>query len=119
MSWEKEFPAGVKLYAGLTSAFSRFGAVGINGDAERSLYADFLDEASVVLGKTALKEVAAQFRRSGQAWRELGCILLPDAVPLLQETRQLMERKQQRFIEQGGAAVAQIRQINIMADKVT
>lgn len=104
MSWEKEFPAGVKLYAGLTSTFSRLGIVGINGEADRPLYATFLEEAALILNKPALAEVAAQFRRSGAAWRDLGLILLPDTVAPLQETRLLLERKGQLFIDQGGAA---------------
>lgn len=112
MSWAKEFPAGVKFYAGLTSTFSRFGVVGINGDAERSLYADFLEEASVILNKPALMEVARQFRQSSLAWRDLGSMLLPDAVAPFQETRLLMERKRRLFMEQGGAAVTEIQQIN-------
>lgn len=112
MSWEKEFPAGVKFYAGLTSTFTLFGSAGINGDADRALYADFLDEASSVLQKPALQEVAQQFRGSGEAWRVLGRILLPDAVPSLQETRLLLERKRQLFVEQGGASVAERKAIN-------
>lgn len=104
MSWEKEFPAGVKLYAGLTSTFSRLGMVGINGEADRPRYASFLEEAGIILGKPALAEVADQFRQSGAAWRDLGKILLPDNVAPLQETRRLLERKQQLFIEQGGAS---------------
>lgn len=112
MSWEKEFPAGVKLYAGLTSTFSRLGTVGINGEADRPLYAAFLEEAAIILNKPALTEVAAQFRQSGAAWRALGMILLPDTVVPLQETRLLLERKHQLFIEQGGAARQERRQID-------
>lgn len=112
MSWAKEFPCGVKLYAGLTSTFSHFGSVGINGDADRSRYATFLDEASAILNKPPLQEVAQQFRTSGEAWRELGKLLLPDAVPLLRETRLLLEEKQRRFVEQGGVTTAERQQIN-------
>lgn len=112
MSWEKEFPAGVKLYAGLTSTFSRLGTVGINGEADRSLYAAFLEEAALILNKPALVEVAAPFRQSGAAWRDLGRILLPDTVAPLQETRLLLERKAQLFTDQGGASRQERVQIN-------
>lgn len=104
MSWEKEFPAGIKLYAGLTSTFSLLGTVGINGEADRPLYATFLEEAALILNKPALTEVAQQFRHSGAAWRALGTILLPDTIAPLRETRELMERKQHLFIEQGAAS---------------
>lgn len=112
MSWDKEFPAGVKLYAGLTSTFSRLGTVGINGDADRSLYATFLEEAGLILKKPALAEVAEQFRQSAVAWRDLGMILLPDGIAPLQETRQLLERKRQLFVEQGAATQEERVQIN-------
>ncbi|MEZ4733837.1 MAG: BtrH N-terminal domain-containing protein [Caldilineaceae bacterium] len=112
MSWAKEFPAGVKFYAGLTTTFSHYGSVGINGDADRSLYATFLDEASIILNKPPLQEVAQQFRASGEAWRELGRLLLPEAIPLLRETRLLLEQKQRRFVEQGGETTAERQAIN-------
>ncbi len=112
MSWAKEFPAGVKMYAGLTSAFSHYGATGIHGDADRLLYADFLEEAAAILGKAALRQVAAGFRTSGQAWQALGTILLPDAVAPFGETRRLIERRRHLFTTQGGAALAEIQQID-------
>lgn len=112
MSWAKEFPAGAKLYAGLTSTFSHCGAVGINGDADRARYADFLAEAALILNKPALLDVAAQFRQSALAWRDLGRILLPDAVAPLQETRLLIEHKRQLFTEQGCASLAERHALN-------
>ena len=112
MSWEKEFPVGAKFYAGLTSTFSRLGAVGINGEADRPLYATFLEEAGVILNKPALTEVAQQFRQSGAAWRTLGTILLPDAIPPFQATRLFMERKRQLFVEQGDASRQERTQID-------
>ncbi|MEZ4866583.1 MAG: BtrH N-terminal domain-containing protein [Caldilineaceae bacterium] len=117
MSWAKEFPIGAKLYAGLTSAFD-FGAVGIRGDAERPLYADFLDEASIILNKPNLREVAQIFRQSGRAWQQLALMLLPEEVPLLQETRQLIVRRRQRFTVVGGAAWAEIQQINARVKEI-
>ena len=111
-NFAKEFPAGVKFYAGLTSTFSHFGAVGINGDADRSLYADFLDEAALLLHKPALCAVAQQFRQSATAWRDLGHSLLPDTIAPFQETRLLLERKRHLFIAQGGATLAERQAIN-------
>ncbi len=112
MSWAKEFPPGVKLYAGLTSTFSHYGATGINGDADRLLYAEFLAEAAIILGKPALYEVAAMFRQSSQAWQALGSLLLPDAVAAFGETRRLLTQRRHLFITQGGAALPQLQQID-------
>lgn len=121
LSWAKEFPRGRKLWAGLTSAFSNialFGKNGIDLDAERGLYADFLTEAALILNKPALDAVARQFRHSGQAWRELALALLPDEVSLLQETRHLMLDSHRLFREKGGAALAEIRQKNDRLDAI-
>ncbi len=101
LSWANEFPIGGKLYAGLTSAWRAIMVDGKEGQAERHLFADFLDEASVILNKGALKEVATQFRASGQAWNELANALLPERVSLFKEARELMWARYQRFLNCG------------------
>lgn len=112
LSWEKEFPAGTKMLAGLTSVFTDINIFGKNGYAERDLYAAFLDEASILLEKPALREVALGFRSSGQAWDALGQALLPDSVPPFAETRELILERHRLFLEQGIAALRRIREIN-------
>jgi hypothetical protein len=121
LSWDIEFPPGRKLYAGLTSTFSRVALFGQNGqdlDAERRLYADFLDEAAVLLERPALQDAAQQFRRSGDAWRALALALLPDEVPPFKETRELMLNRHRAFREQGGAALDEIRQMDARLDAI-
>ena len=117
-SWAKEFPPGVKLYAGLTSAFSDIETFGHEGGADRGKYADFLDEASLILDKPALKPIAQQFRSSKAAWHELGQALLPDAEPLLQETRQLILKGHKLFIEKGNDGLTERVQINGRLDAI-
>jgi hypothetical protein len=112
MSWAKEFPRGGKLLAGLTSTFNHIALFGKDGNAERLLYADFLDEAALILQIPALRTVAERFRRSGQAWDDLGAALLPGAVAPLRETRELMLRRHQRFLAAGNAALAEIHAID-------
>jgi hypothetical protein len=82
------------------------------GDAERSRYAEFLDEASVLLEKPALRDAAAAFRQASDAWRGLGPILLPDAVTPLGEARALMTRRHRRFLQAGQDALDEMRQID-------
>jgi hypothetical protein len=117
-SWEKEFPAGRKFYAGLTSVFSDIAVFGKTHGAERSVYADFLNEASLILNKPALKKVAQKFVESAAAWRALEAILLPDNVPLFKETRDLMLRRGRLFVEQGGAALNAMKQIDDRLDVI-
>lgn len=113
-SWEKLFPAGIPLYAGMTTAYNfafLFGK-GLAGDGERGLYADFLDEARVILNKPALGEVADLYRECAKLWQVLGQKLLPDEVALLREARELLTRRHRVFIEQGGAALGEMRGID-------
>ncbi len=105
LSWEKEFPAGRKLLSGLTNAFGDINIFGKHGRAERDVYADFLDEAAVLLNKPALTEAAAHFRRSAVAWDALSLALLPDEVALFKETRELMLRRRDLFHTQGNGAI--------------
>lgn len=118
MSWEREFPAGPKMYAGLTSAFRGIALVNEQAQAERDVYTDFLNEASAILGRPALKEAAGQFRASGRAWHDLATALLPDAIPAFKETRELMLHQHRLFIDKGGEALPQIRQINTRLDAI-
>ena len=112
MSWEREFPPGGKMYAGLTSAFTDINLFGKDGNAEREMYADFLEEAALVLDKPALAEVARHFRRSARAWDELSSMLLPEGALMLGETRRLMLQKHRRFLEQGSPALEEMRTID-------
>ena len=103
-SWEKEFPRGRKMYAGLESVFSDTHTFGKKGFAERDVFATFLDEAAAILGQPGLREAADQFRASAVAWQDLGLLLLPDSIPVWAEARTLMLANQRLFLEKGGAA---------------
>ena len=112
-SWEKEFPRGRALYSGLTSLFERTATFGqATSGAERARYADFLQEASVILDKPALNDIAPLFCRSAEAWDKLVKIALPDDVPLLGETRRLHAERRDLFIGQGNASQARRKEIN-------
>ncbi|MFN8464994.1 MAG: BtrH N-terminal domain-containing protein [Caldilineaceae bacterium] len=111
-SWAKEFPPGPKLYNGLRTAFEHVAIFGKDGNAERVKFAQFLDEAGVILRKPPLQHVADQFRRSGQAWDALGCALLPDSIPELGETRRLLLQRHHGFLARGSAALPEMQQID-------
>lgn len=112
MSWEREFPAGTRMYSGLTWTFTDIATFGRDDAADRGLYAAFLDEARLVLNKPGLEEAAQHFRRSAEAWHSLSLALLPDEVPAFRETRELIVRRRQLFREQGDGAREQIQSIN-------
>jgi hypothetical protein len=111
-SWEKEYPPGVKMYAALTSAFYDITIFGKDGSAERNVFSQFLEEASLLLDKPELLEVADRYRKSAEAWDDLATALLPEEAPLFKETRELMLTKHRIFLEKGNSTLVEIRQIN-------
>ncbi len=111
-SWSRMFPAGRPLFAGLTSAYNRFG-LGVSAAVrDRGLYADFLDEASLLLKRAALRDAAEAFRASIPAWESLGEALLPDSVRPLRDARRLLDQRRAIFVEKGGRGLAQIKRID-------
>ncbi len=117
-SWAKAFPPGAKMYAGLTSAFYRFGLGAVGAQGDRELYAGFLDEASVVLSRPELKESAELFRGCAKGWSKLGLALLPNRVPPFKETRELLTRRRKLFVEKGGKALAETRKVNTRLEAI-
>ena len=117
-SWERFFPAGVRMYHALAGSPSQPGAYhwvntwGTADGADRGLYADFLDEAALVLKKSALKEAGRKFRESYKLWLEFADALLPENVPMLGESRKLIQKKNNLFVEKGESALSEIKKIN-------
>jgi hypothetical protein len=117
-SWERYFPAGTRMYAALAGntvqpgAFDWICTWSVGGGAERGLYADFLDEAAVLLNKPGLKDGARQFRAAAHAWCELANAILPDSVPAFKETRELKLRRHALFVENGNDSLDERKQIN-------
>lgn len=75
-------------------------------------FADALDEGAVLLERPALREAAAIFRTSAAAWHTLGQSALPEAVPLLRESRALLHKRHAVFVAQPADALEQRRQID-------
>jgi hypothetical protein len=111
-SWANVFPPPRAMIAGLTSAFFATIQNGEGDGVERDAYADFLDEASLILAKPALRESAAGFRQAAAAWKELGLALLPDEIPPFGAMRKWMLRRRALFLTRGGQSRAEIAQIN-------
>ncbi len=111
-SWEKEFPPGQKMYATSTSAFYDITIFGKDGCAESNLFSQFLEEASLLLDKPELKEIADKFRKSAEAWDDLATTLLPEEVPLLKEARELLLTKHHLLLKKGNSALDEIHQSN-------
>ena len=117
-SWERLFPAGVRMYHALAGSPHQPGAYhwintwGSADGAERGLYADFLDEAAQILKKPALRKAAEKFRESYLLWIRFADVLLPDDVPMLGESKKLIRQRHRLFVERGEAALPDIKKIN-------
>jgi len=117
-SWERNLAPGSRMYAALAGFGFQPGAFGwartfpSNQVDDRNLYADFLDEAALILGRPKLREAGEQFRVSSRSWRELSEALLPDEVPLLKEAKELSISRRDLFLDGGGNALAEIKRIN-------
>jgi len=118
-SWERYFEPGVRIFHALAGAPHQPGMYfwvnhwGSADGAERGLYADFLEEAAVILKKPALKETAGKFSESHKVWLKFADALLPDDIPMLGECKKLIDRKQTLFVEKGETALPEIRKINV------
>jgi hypothetical protein len=117
-SWERFFAPGIRMYHALAGSPVQPGAYhwintwGSADGADRGLYADFLLEAAEILKRPALKEAAQKFRESHKLWLAFGDALLPDDVPLLGESKKLIQKKHDLFIEKGESVLPEIKQIN-------
>lgn len=123
-SWERFFAPGIRMLHALAGSPVQPGAYhwvntwGSADGAERGLYADFLLEAAQILKKPSLKEAAEKFRASHKLWLAFAEALLPDDVPLLGESKKLIQKRHELFINKGEAALPEIKQINSRLNEI-
>ncbi len=116
-SWARQFPPGAKLYQALAGTPTQPGLYSwimtwsSTEDADRNLFADALDEGAELLKRPGLRDAARYFRTSAAAWRQLALSSLPEAVPLLRESRELLQKRHDLFIDEGAASLAERAQI--------
>jgi hypothetical protein len=122
-SWERVFPTGSGLFQALAGRPAQPGVFiwvmtwGAAPDAERGLFADFIEEAAEILNKPKLRPIADQFRGAAALWRQLAEAALPDRIPVLRETRRLLLRQRELFIEKGQAADVMRREVRAELEK--
>jgi hypothetical protein len=117
-SWERFFAPGIRMYHALAGSPVQPGAYqwvntwGSADGADRGIYAAFLLEAAQILKRPALKDAAEKFRESRTLWLAFAEALLPDDVPLLGESKKLIQKKHDLFVEKGETALPEIKTIN-------
>ena len=110
--WPTVFADGTGLYSSLRSLHESIKYTTTEGAALRNLYADFLDEAAEVLGHPALPDAATQYRRAAAIWVALADSAMPNSLPPLQQTKQLLAEKYTTWREQGQKGMTKINSLN-------
>jgi hypothetical protein len=117
-TWAKEFPPGSALYTGLADSYYYTNHFGQNGVADREQYAAFLDEATVLLNRPALKEAGQKFRESAKGWQAINMALLPDDVEPLRQTRELLANQHKLFVADAQSSVEERQAISAQLDEI-
>ncbi len=118
VKWPEQFQ-GINLLGTLMNGFIYIEIGGTGGSAFRLMYAQFLKEASSVLGQPVLKEVAELMRETAAVWSEIASGLMPDSWSNLKRIRELMWEKNRLFEEQGTNALVEMEKINGKLDSLT
>jgi len=103
--WPVVFKKRNGLYSTLTSIYEGIAYKSSEGDGLRAMYADFLSEASAVVNKPQLKEIAAQYKKIGKMWANLADACLRDSVQPFKETKKLLGKKYELLRTQGDAGL--------------
>lgn len=128
-SWQRLFPAGAEMYnalAGTAEAPGVFAPPGLYAwirffgadGANRALFADFLDEASILLGKNSLSAAARQFRTSHELWIDFADSSLPSPIPPFQEAKSLINKKHRLLFENRQDSLREVSGINKKLKKI-
>jgi len=115
--WPQEFK-GFNLFGALMQSFIYIETGGTGGSAFRPMYARFLDEASVILDKPELKDIARMMRESAGIWSQIAAGLLPDSYPALKRYRELILEKNRLFEEQAPGALDAMRKMDKQFDQL-
>ena len=117
--WPKVFPPGLHLYVGLQWTFKCIQLLDTGGGGLRGMYADFLEEASEVVNRPGLKDLAKRYRTSEQLWTDLAQAALPDEVPLFKATKELLTRTEHLFLEKGMESIPEMEGIRQEQNELT
>jgi len=110
--WPTVHKNGRGLYGTLRSAYEAIDQTGSGGGGLRGVYADFLIEASDVIGNAALVDCADTYRALQAEWSELAQAVLPNEVAVFKQTKELLDRKEALILEKGSGAIEEIAPIN-------
>jgi hypothetical protein len=91
--WPVVFKNRKGLYSTLRSIYEGVVLDGTDGCGLRGMYADFLEEASGVIGNPALEEAVQQYQAVAGQWAELANAAMPADAPSFKQTHTLMDKR--------------------------
>ena len=100
-AWPRVFASGHGLTGALLSTYEGVQPVGPDGGHLRGLYADFLDEAAVLLEDPVLADRATAWRAAATQWEALADLALPAG-----RLRELLAEVHGTVVEGGDASAA-------------
>jgi len=115
--WPQKFH-GINLLGALMNGFIYIETGGTGGSGFRPMYTRFLEEASDIVSKPGLKEVAVLIGESGKIWTGIASAFLPDSWRCLGRIRALLMQKNQLFEEQESSALAKMKEIDAELDQL-
>ena len=101
--WTSAFADQVGLFGVLLTMYESIESPGYDGGSLRSLYADFLDEASELLDMGALGSVAKGCRDVDAQWSHLAETAAPRSHRLFERARDLIDSLHEHVLEDGDA----------------
>lgn len=102
-AWPKVFADPTGLVGALVSAYEGIEPIGPDGGNLRVLFADFVEEAAVLLDRPELGEVAERYREIAAAWHDLAEATLPLTEPDLAAIRDLLAAVSAQVVGEGDA----------------
>lgn len=91
--WPVVFADRAGLLSALMSVYEYTERFSSGGGGLRPLYADFLEEAGTLLGRSDLTAAGLAYRRAAVCWTAFAQSALPDEIALLGRARMLLDRK--------------------------
>jgi hypothetical protein len=109
--WACRYPDSQSLFRVLSSAYESINWYATGGCGSRSLFADFLEESSRILGNKALYENAQSWRSVLPLWQQVNAALLPEDHEPLAQARKHLDELHQAFLDEGAESLKKRRRL--------
>jgi Butirosin biosynthesis protein H, N-terminal/Domain of unknown function (DUF4872) len=108
--WPNVFKNGIGLYGSLRTIYEAVEHIG--GGTLRGMYADFLEESSLIFNEPRLADCAQLYRSLHQLWGELAQLVLPDQVGAFRTTKDMLDQRAAIRLAHGSAGLNDINSLN-------